>query len=128
MKIKGFFVLLMLAGCGLMANAVGQTIFPPNIGPLTFVLIGSSGKFQVTNINRTIGLLHGYGSLNRHDGRRDDYAKNQRRQRGKLVQLLYRAFQTLGSGGSASQTITLAGTQLSRSSVSTVQDRLRGCA
>jgi len=51
MKIKGFFCLLLLAGCGLMANAMGQSVPPPNIGPLTFNLNGSSGTFVIPNIN-----------------------------------------------------------------------------
>lgn len=46
MKLKGFFTLLLLAGCGLMANALGQSGFqyPPQLGPRAFTLSGSSGS------------------------------------------------------------------------------------
>jgi hypothetical protein len=53
MKLKRFFfVLLTLGGCGLMANALGQQYpYPPQLGPASFTLNGSSGTFVLKGLN-----------------------------------------------------------------------------
>jgi hypothetical protein len=53
MKLKRFFfVLLTLGGCGLMANAIGQQYpYPPQLGPTSFTLNGSSGTFVLKGLN-----------------------------------------------------------------------------
>jgi hypothetical protein len=53
LKLNRFlFILLGLAGCGLMANAIGQVYpYAPQIGPAAFVFGGSTGTFVVNGLN-----------------------------------------------------------------------------
>ena len=109
MQIKRFFALLLLSSCGLMATAVGQQIFPPNIGPLPFAFNGASGTFVVPNINGqsfctvTVPSTATMGSGTNTMKTSADNGANY---------FSVTGLPDLGAGTSASSTITVAGTQL----------------
>jgi hypothetical protein len=108
MKLKGFFILLALAGCGLMATAVGQQA-PPNIGPLAFSFNGASGTFVVNGISGqsfcavTVPSTATMGGGTITMKVTSDNGANY---------FAVTGLPDLGAGGSSSQTITSAGTQL----------------
>jgi hypothetical protein len=106
MKLKGFFALLLLAGCGLMANALGQN-YPPNLLQ-SFSLNGSTGTQRVSingqsyctvTVPSTATMGGGTVTLETSGDNGANY-------------FAVTGLPDLGSGGSASTTITVAGKQL----------------
>lgn len=108
MKLRIAFLLTALSGCALMANAIGQS-FPPNKGPTSFNIVGVTTNPTVLSLNGQSYCTVSVDSTSTMGGATVTM-KTSNDNQSSFYNVT--GIPDLGSGASAAQTITAAGTQM----------------